>query len=104
MLTQLTGDLGFIFGAWWMFLIALMVTGGLGMTAFRHDDITKRPSQSEWTSRRWILLGIVISVLGVVGGFLSFGFSFHNIRPYGVAENSYSFPTSFSSAPFGHDI
>jgi len=98
------GDLGFIFGAWWMFLIALMVTGGLGMTAFRHDDITKRPSLSEWTSRRWILLGIVISVLGVVGGFLSFGFSFHNIRPYGVAECCYSLPTSFSSSPFGHDL
>jgi len=60
-------------------LIALMITGGLGMAVFGHDDITKQPSQSKWTLQRWILLGIVISVLGVIGGLISLGLSFYNI-------------------------
>ena len=54
------GNLWYMFAAWWMFLIGLTVTGGLGMAGSGNDDFTKRPSQSEWTSRRLTLLGIVI--------------------------------------------
>jgi len=65
------GDLWYMFAAWWMFLMGLTVTGGLGMASAGNDDLTKRPSQSEWTSRRCTLLGIVISILSVIGGFIS---------------------------------
>jgi len=65
------GALWYMYAAWWMFLIGLTVTGGLGMAGSGNDDITKRPSQSEWTSRRWTLLGIVMSILCVIGGFIS---------------------------------
>lgn len=78
------GNLWYMFAAWWMFLIGLTVTGGLGMAGSGNDDFTKRPSQSEWTSRRLTLLGIVISILSVIGGFVSLCWSFYNIRLYGI--------------------
>jgi hypothetical protein len=74
-LTQLTGNLWYMYAAWWMFLIGLTVTAGLGMAGSGNDDYNKRPSQAEWTARRWTLLGIVGCTLCVVGGFVSFCWS-----------------------------
>jgi len=71
-LTQPTGNLWYMYAAWWMFLIGLTVTAGLGMAGSGNDDYNKRPSQAEWTARRWTLLGIVGCTLCVVGGFVSF--------------------------------
>jgi len=66
------GNLWYMYAAWWMFLIGLTVTAGLGMAGSGNDDYNKRPSQAEWTARRWTLLGIVGCTLCVVGGFVSF--------------------------------
>jgi hypothetical protein len=71
-LTQLTGNLWYMYAAWWMFLIGLTVTAGLGMAGSGNDDYNKRPSQAEWTACRWTLLGIVLCTLCVVEGFVSF--------------------------------
>jgi len=79
-LTRLTGNLWYMYAAWWMFLIGLTVTGALGMAGTGNDDLSKRPSQAEWTTRRWTLLGIVMCVLCVVGGFVSFCWSLQNSR------------------------
>jgi hypothetical protein len=84
-----------MYAAWWLFLIgqfdvlfmvpcikciiiALTVTGGLGMAGSGNDDLSKRPSQSEWLARRWTLLGIIVCALCVVGGFIAFCQSFQN--------------------------
>jgi hypothetical protein len=61
-----------MYAAWWLFLIALTVSGGVGMAGSGVDDLNRRPSHGEWTARRWTLLGIVVSALCVVGGFVAF--------------------------------
>jgi hypothetical protein len=76
-LIQLVGDMWCMYAAWWLFLIGLTVTGGLGMAGSGMDEVNKRPSQSEWTARRWTVLGIVVCALCVVGGFIALCWSFH---------------------------
>ncbi|KAF8488352.1 hypothetical protein JB92DRAFT_3130028 [Gautieria morchelliformis] len=66
------GDLWCMYAAWWLFLIALTVSGAVGMAGSGIDELNKRPSHAEWTARRWTLLGILVSALCVVGGFVAF--------------------------------
>lgn len=66
------GDLWCMYAAYWLFIIALCVTSALGLAGSGVDEGSKRPSQKEWTARRWSLLGILIGVLSVIGGFFAF--------------------------------